>query len=33
MDKLIFEPNLVVKLPENEEDILDKKYLKMKLKK
>ena len=28
MDKLIFEPNLVVKLPQNEEDIIDKNYFK-----
>jgi len=33
MDKLIFDPNLVVKLPENEEDILDKNYFKNEIKK
>ena len=33
MDKLIFLPNLVVKLPENEEDILDKNYFKNEIKK
>ena len=33
MDKLIFEPYLVVKLPESEEDILDKNYFKNEIKK
>lgn len=33
MDKLIFEPNLVVKLPQNEEEIIDKNYFKNEIKK
>ena len=33
MNKLIFEPKLVVKLPENEEEILDKNFFKNKIKK
>lgn len=33
MNKLIFEPKLMVKLPENEEQILDKKFFKLEIKK
>jgi len=33
MNKLIFEPKLMVKLPDNEEDIINKKYLKNEIKK
>ena len=33
MNKLIFDPNLVVKLPENEEDIINKNYFKDEIKK
>ena len=33
MNKLIFEPKLMVKLPENEEEILDKKFFKLEIKK
>ena len=33
MNKLIFEPKLVVKLPENEEEILDKNFFKNKIRK
>ena len=33
MNKLIYDPNLVVKLPENEEDIIDKIYFKDEIKK
>ena len=33
MKKLIFDPNLLVKLPKNEEDILNKKYFKNEIKK
>ena len=33
MNKLIFEPRLMVKLPDNEEDIINKKYLKNEIKK
>ena len=33
MNKLIFEPKLVVKLPETEEDLINKKYFKLEIKK
>ena len=33
MNKLIFEPKLMVKLPETEEDLMNKKYLKLEIKK
>ena len=33
MNKLIFEPKLMVKLPETEEDLINKKYLKLEIKK
>ena len=33
MNKLIFEPKLMVKLPQNEEELLDKNFFKLEIKK